>query len=352
MRAETIRHFGTITVATLLFVACGKNSGRHSIGGKHVGTVRGNNLAMMSTKERQMEPLLGRIPAVQAICLGERDSNFIFEVYIDRNLPVPELPPGLVPRIVIPVGPIVPLSVPPSMGMSTSNMASCDAAGSLGMAVKDRRSPFAVGYITSNHVAAATEVRLCPNGDPARPKVRKQVAPGTGDAPNCQPDQIGNLNRSVPIDPSSTTPNTVDAAFVENSNIGTEVSNGCSICPSDLSRIPADVNLLNTRVRKCGKVTSFTCGTVDGIHCTVWVRYRSCGPAIKFVEQIRVRGPFAQMGDSGSVAYGEKRGIVGLLFVGDGQTTTFLNPMDDVLRLLDVDVVPIPPCASDAVCQN
>ena len=62
----------------------------------------------------------------------------------------------------------------------------------------------------------------------------------------------------------------------------------------------------------------------------------------RFVNQIEIRGGgFAAGGDSGSLVVvakgGDARRAVGLLFAGGGPST-FVNPIDAVLDLLDVEL--------------
>jgi hypothetical protein len=128
--------------------------------------------------------------------------------------------------------------------------------------------------------------------------------------------------------------NTVDAAFVKsnrslvNKNI-LDIGN-----PSPQLQAPA----VNLAVRKSGRTTGFTQGTIQSINVTVTVSYGVCGMA-RFVGQIAiVPGTFSAAGDSGSPVLGDmdssgRRRPVGLLFAGSS-TVTFANRMSDVLGAL------------------
>jgi len=296
--------------------------------------------------------------AVQAFCIGSGESGGgVFHVYVSKGVRPSFLPPFLGPYPVVPLEtePIRPLANPALMGTSTSNDGRKFTA-TLGMAAIDRNGNY--GYITNNHVAAATGGSLCPNGDPGNPKVAKQLAPGKSAKACGSPQEIGKLLKAPKIELSTTFPNVVDAAFVQSQGVGVSALNACGICPTAHGslHVVAPIDALNTTVRKCSAYVTkkscsskLTCGTVTDINCMVHIFYR-CGPPTLFVGQIEVDGPFFSVdGDSGSIIYDQGSGVVGLLFSGDGLYRTFVNPMEVVFRELDVTPAPIR-CSQDVTC--
>ena len=92
---------------------------------------------------------------------------------------------------------------------------------------------------------------------------------------------------------------------------------------------------LGTRVQKTGRTTGYTTGIITQIDATVRIDYY--GPSALFDGQL-IASPMSQGGDSGAVALDEQRRVVGLIFAGsDGATV--INPIDDVLSALNVDIV-------------
>jgi hypothetical protein len=96
-------------------------------------------------------------------------------------------------------------------------------------------------------------------------------------------------------------------------------------------------------VGKSGRTTQLTRGSVVAVGATINVNYGG-GRVARFVNQIAIRAPsgdFSQGGDSGSLiwTWDTRRAPVGLLFAGGGGTT-FANRISDVLKALDVQIVP------------
>lgn len=93
---------------------------------------------------------------------------------------------------------------------------------------------------------------------------------------------------------------------------------------------------LGMGVRKSGRTTALTTGTVLVVNTTVSVTY-GAGRTARFENQI-VAGPMSQGGDSGSLVVTENLPLaVGLLFAGSDQSTVF-SPMQAVLDCLEVDI--------------
>jgi hypothetical protein len=91
---------------------------------------------------------------------------------------------------------------------------------------------------------------------------------------------------------------------------------------------------LGMPVRKSGRTTGFTTGTINVIDATISVSY-GIGRTATFENQL-VAGPMSQGGDSGSlVVAGDALKAVGLLFAGSDQSTIF-NPIQAVLDCLNI----------------
>ncbi|HID88817.1 MAG TPA: hypothetical protein EYP52_03805 [Anaerolineae bacterium] len=91
---------------------------------------------------------------------------------------------------------------------------------------------------------------------------------------------------------------------------------------------------LGTRVQKTGRTTGYTTGTITQIDATVRIDYY--GPSALFEGQL-VASPMSQPGDSGSAVLDMEEHVVGLLFAGS-DAATIINPIDEVLTALDVEI--------------
>jgi hypothetical protein len=100
-------------------------------------------------------------------------------------------------------------------------------------------------------------------------------------------------------------------------------------------------------VKKYGRTTGFTFGTITGTNASVRVTYEPSGRSSfdsSFTGQLSIQStsggfrPFSEPGDSGSLiveAMSERP--VGLLFAGSERAgITYANPIDDVVRELDI----------------
>jgi hypothetical protein len=94
---------------------------------------------------------------------------------------------------------------------------------------------------------------------------------------------------------------------------------------------------LGQNVRKSGRTTDFTTGTVTLLNATVNVAYGATQTA-RFEGQI-ITTPMSQGGDSGSlIVDGTENKAVGLLFAGSAQATIFFNPIQEVLDALQINL--------------
>lgn len=95
---------------------------------------------------------------------------------------------------------------------------------------------------------------------------------------------------------------------------------------------------LGLKVRKCGRTTGLTSGTIELINATLVVGYGDTQNA-RFENQI-VSTSMCQGGDSGSILFAaNSTKAVGLLFAGSSQATIF-NPIETVLETLRVSLTP------------
>jgi hypothetical protein len=95
---------------------------------------------------------------------------------------------------------------------------------------------------------------------------------------------------------------------------------------------PVDVD---ERIKKSGRTTELTQGTVLQVDATVQVQY-GAGQIATFEDQI-IAGPMSAGGDSGSAVLNLDNKVVGLLFAGSDQTT-ILNPIERVMQELNITI--------------
>jgi hypothetical protein len=216
---------------------------------------------------------------------------------------------------------------PVPIGVSTGNEGEC-SAGTIGVRVTDGKDVYA---LSNNHVLALE------NSARVGSKILQPGAFDTScaDVPN---DVIATLTQFVPLVFSTSANNIVDAAIALSSKefLGNATPRGGYGIPRS-AVVEASVGL---KVKKYGRTTSLTKGTITAINATVNVGYDS-GPA-RFVNQILVHssGSFIKPGDSGSLLVTRPRSNpVGLLFAGNATGTfAFANPIDAVLEAFGVTI--------------
>jgi hypothetical protein len=202
-------------------------------------------------------------------------------------------------------------------------------AGTIGCRVTDGTDVFA---LSNNHVYA--DENAASLGD-------NVLQPGTHDGGTDPADAIGTLEAFEPIDFTGAD-NIIDAAIALSSpaQLGNATPRrffgGCYGTPKSRPVNPR----IGMKVKKCGRTTVKTKGTVTGINATVDVEYDS-GTA-RFVGQIVIGQPgFSAGGDSGSLIVKgglfRRRRPVGLLFAGSA-TTTIANPIKAVLDRFGVTI--------------
>jgi hypothetical protein len=92
---------------------------------------------------------------------------------------------------------------------------------------------------------------------------------------------------------------------------------------------------LGASVQKFGRTTTYTQDRIIQVDVTATVDYG--GPTATFQGQL-MAGAMSQGGDSGSAVLDDQKRVVGLLYAGSN-TTTLLNPIQDVLTALNIEVV-------------
>lgn len=207
---------------------------------------------------------------------------------------------------------------PVPIGVSVGNNNEC-AAGTIGCVVYKGSTKY---FLSNNHVLAR-ENHAAIGED--------LVQPGRYENPRCanrvSTDKIGTLSDYQALNFSGGN-NTIDAAI----GIYTTTSTTCST-PSRYYGFPSSTVVSATvglAIKKVGRTTSQTTGTVTAINVTVNVGYSS-GTA-KFVGQIMTSSKFTKSGDSGSlVVTNSGNNPVGLLFAGTQSGQAVLNPIGPVL---------------------
>ena len=256
----------------------------------------------------------------------------ILTQYLGVEKDLPESLEG-VPVVVEEVGDIRALAFtgkfdPVPTGVSVGNKNEC-AAGTNGAVVKKN----GVSYFLSNNHVFARENSAAIGED--------IVQPGRYDSvPRCDtnfPNHVADLSAFKKINYFFSS-NTIDAAIAQiQSGTSFTCKTACGYTPSsDLA--PASLNM---GVKKCGRTTMETTGTVTGINVTVYVSY-SGGKIARFVKQTQF-SDIAEPGDSGSliVTDDDTNRPAALLFAGSA-TTTIGNPISEVAKYFGVTICNTP----------
>lgn len=204
-------------------------------------------------------------------------------------------------------------------------------AGTIGARVTDGTNVYA---LSNNHVYA--DVNAASIGDAV-------IQPGTFDGGSSPADDIGTLAAFQQISFAGCS-NKIDAAIARTSTA--DLSNST---PSDGYGTPKSATVspaegLGKKVKKYGRTTGQTSGSIGAINATVNVNY-GVGIAC-FTEQIIITpGSFSAGGDSGSLIVMDGKGRdkslnerpVGLLYAGS-VFQTIANPIDLVLTEFGVTI--------------
>jgi hypothetical protein len=196
-------------------------------------------------------------------------------------------------------------------------------AGTLGAIVKDNATN-ARAALTNFHVACV---------DTGWHVGDRQVQPSRIDGGSVPSDEFGQILRA-------TLSSHVDGAIVQLDSSRTSQGSVVDIGP--IKGTAAAV--LGSAVRKRGRTTGLTHGTIDGLSASVSIDYGDGLGTHTLTNQITIatdttQNPlFSDHGDSGSVVVDASGYVVGLLFAGGG-TTTFANPIASALSELSVSLV-------------
>ena len=193
-------------------------------------------------------------------------------------------------------------------------------AGTLGCLVKDKKSG-KVLILSNNHVLANSN--KAEKGDPI-------LQPGPYDGGKKPKDLIGYLENWIEINFKKEA-NLVDAALARPKDFG-DVRPEIMLIGSPQGLTKAKIGM---PIQKSGRTTGYTTGKVKDISASVKVNYDN--QTALFRGQILTTN-MSQGGDSGSLVLDMKQRAVGLLFAGSEQVT-ILNPINEVLRLLDVEIL-------------
>ncbi|HWJ03384.1 MAG TPA: hypothetical protein VNU93_06855 [Verrucomicrobiae bacterium] len=195
-------------------------------------------------------------------------------------------------------------------------------AGTFGAVVYDRSSGKPL-ILSNNHVLANSS-----NGWDRRASINDAILqPGVVDGGLERDNIIARLNRFVPLQDRAI--NYVDCAAalpVSDNMINAEILGIGSVKGTTP---PA----LGMKLVKSGRTTGLTEGVIRAVNVTANVSYGN-NRVLGFTDQILTTSMSAP-GDSGSIVLNMNNQAVGLLFAGS-DTSTLLNPIDNVLNLLKV----------------
>jgi len=159
----------------------------------------------------------------------------------------------------------------------------------------------------------------------------KIAQPGLVDTGSCPADVVGELQRA-------SVGGEVDCAVASHTDRGFS----CSIL--DIGDVKGKAVATNgMALRKRGRTTSLSYGTVDTVDLSVSVAYEGIGNVI-LTNQIGISPDtsrnemFGDHGDSGSVVLDNNNNVVGLYFAGSEDGYGVANPIDTVLDTMNVDI--------------
>lgn len=139
---------------------------------------------------------------------------------------------------------------------------------------------------------------------------------------------LGSRTRLQAVRPQAGT-NLVDCAIarpLNNADVSSELL--------EIGRIAGQARgELDMAVKKSGRTTGFTQGTITQVDVTSDVQY-GAGQVARFTDQL-MAGAMSQGGDSGSAVLSSDNRLVGLLFAG-GDNTTVINRIEHVFSALGV----------------
>ncbi len=328
--------------------------------------------------EERRDDLLDRRNVVavgvgRKVVAGEETDELAIVASVIAKRPRETLPPGElvpptvdgVPTDVVRTGPIFAFQNPrdrfrPAPGGVSLGHASI-TAGTLGCLVRKQGRLY---ILSNNHVIANSNDAAV--GDPI-------LQPGSADGGRNPADLIARLSEWVPIEfeggdggggspcaiagaaagilntaaaavgsRTRLRPVRVDAAPAAAANLV-----DCAIAePLDEADVSPEIlqigsiaglaeGTLGMSIKKSGRTTGLTTGTIQQIDVTVQVSYGP-GRVATFVDQL-LAGPISQGGDSGSAVLNDANQLVGLLFAGS-INTTIINRIQNVFSALQLSL--------------
>jgi hypothetical protein len=199
--------------------------------------------------------------------------------------------------------------------------------GTIAIPVADRTTSERY-LLSNNHVFA--RLNNASIGDPI-------IQPALIDGGSTANNTIATLHRFIPLKLDGTSINIVDAALAliePDAELGQVAFVGA---PAGVR--PARNLSAGESVRKVGRTTGLTSGTVVSIGTRLQINYAIAGfgnQVAMFDEQI-LTSPMADFGDSGSLLLDKAGNAVGML--GGGSTThTVYNPCDSIEELLSITI--------------
>jgi hypothetical protein len=161
----------------------------------------------------------------------------------------------------------------------------------------------------------------------------QMAQPGRNDGGTCPANVVGGILRA-------SLGGTVDCAVAD---ITASRGNACEII--DIGPINGtDVASMGLAVRKRGRTTGLTYGTVDSVDLTVSIDYGDGLGMQTLLHQIGVKpdpthsAKFSDHGDSGAVVVNSGGKVVGLNFAGDDTGYGIANPIADVFAALGISM--------------
>ncbi|HEX3044312.1 MAG TPA: hypothetical protein VHY08_06120, partial [Bacillota bacterium] len=167
------------------------------------------------------------------------------------------------------------------------------------------------------------------------------VQPSRANGGYCPENVIGKLNDACLTQKYGNIQMQADAAIstITNRSISGEILGIGEIKGSSLP-------VIGKKVRKHGRTTNLTFGSIDGIHATVTLDYGEGIGRVTLRNQIsiipdkRKNTAFSKSGDSGSVIVDENNNVVGLLFAGAGNNSrTYANIFSEVEQALNISLL-------------
>ncbi|HLG93945.1 MAG TPA: hypothetical protein VI546_03825 [candidate division Zixibacteria bacterium] len=313
-----------LLASALLWVSCGEKQPASTRPEQAVALSAGNLGKVMAVQNRHTDQLMA-IDGVVGTATGlSAAGKPVVKVYAERQgvAGIPATVDGIPVEVEV-TGKFYAQALtkkyrPVPIGVSVGNDNEC-AAGTIGCVVEKEGQKY---ILSNNHVLARQNAATI--GEDI-------VQPGRYDSkPKCAhiaDNKVADLSAFVPIVFSTLANNRVDAAIALYST--TDIT--CATLPAYYG-FPSSTPVaafVGQSVKKVGRTSSLSTGSVTGVNATVNVGY-SAGTA-RFTGQI-ITTSISRSGDSGSlvVTNNSNNSPVGLLFAGSSSTTV-LNPINEVL---------------------